>query len=218
MPDHEPIRFLAELSAKFATRSRHICAFLGAGASTACGLPDMSGLQAKVLEALQGEAKVSAAHQLDGRNLEEALSRLRRIAALLGENDQLDGLTKASAIKLDAAICAAIVKNLDAEQADLAAAYNFAAWAARAAYHLPVEIFTPNYDLLIETALEKLRVPYFDGFVGNLQAHFHTELVEVARESDGECVPAFFVRLWKLHGSVNWQRLTDNEIVRLGSR
>lgn len=216
MSEHEPTRFLTELSAKLATRSRHICVFLGAGTSRACGLPDVEGLQGKVLEDLTGDNKAAFSRQLEGRNLEEALSRLRRISALLAENEKLDDLTRTTAIDLDKEVCEAIVKNLNIDSADLTAVYHLAAWAARAAYRLPVELFTPNYDLLLETALEKLRVPYFDGFVGNLQARFHTELVEGTREAEGECVPSFFLRLWKLHGSVNWQRLDNGEIVRLG--
>ena len=93
---------------------------------------------------------------------------------------------------------------------------NFTAWVARADYRLPLEIFTVNYDLLLETALERIRVPYFDGFVGSLRARFHTELVESTPEPDGDWVPAFFVRLWKLHGSVNWAWEDDQQIVRLG--
>lgn len=216
MSEHEPIRFLTQLSAKLATRSRHICVFLGAGTSRACGLPDVQGLEEKVLQDLKGDSKAAFSRQLVDRNLEEALSRLRRISALLGDEDTLDDLNGKTAVSLDREVCAAIVKNLNIDSANLGAVYHLAAWAARAAYHLPVELFTPNYDLLLETALEKLRVPYFDGFVGNLQAKFHTELVEGARETEGECVPSFFVRLWKLHGSVNWQRLDNGEIVRLG--
>lgn len=216
MAGHDPVRFLTELSAKLATRSRHICVFLGAGTSSACGLPDVAGLQGKVLAELDGANRTAFSRQLTGRNLEEALSRLRRISALLDGDATLDDLSKAAATELDRLVCAAIVKNLSIDNADLTAVYNFAAWAARAAYHLPVELFTPNYDLLLETALEKLGVPYFDGFVGNLRARFHTELVEATREADGECVPSFFVRLWKLHGSVNWQRIENGEVVRLG--
>lgn len=73
-----------------------------------------------------------------------------------------------------------------------------------------------NYDLLIEYALEKLRVPYFDGFVGALNARFQTELVEAIPQVDTESMPSFFVRLWKLHGSVNWAWNTDKQIVRIG--
>ena len=90
------------------------------------------------------------------------------------------------------------------------------AWAARAGYRLPVEVFTVNYDLLLETALESLGVPYFDGFVGNLRARFRTELVEALPGSESGFLPSQFVRLWKLHGSVNWVRENDHQIVRIG--
>lgn len=108
------------------------------------------------------------------------------------------------------------MNNLQIGAADLDPILHFSAWAARAAYQLPLEIFTPNYDLLLETGLETLRAPYFDGFVGNIQARFHTDLVESFSNSENECVPSFFLRLWKLHGSVNWQRLPTGDIVRLG--
>ena len=52
----------------------------------------------------------------------------------------------------------------------------FAAWIARSKYHLPIEIFTINYDLILESALETLGVPYFDGFIGVLKARFQTNL------------------------------------------
>ena len=92
----------------------------------------------------------------------------------------------------------------------------FAAWAARSNYHLPLELFTVNYDLLLESALEQMRVPYFDGFVGTLNAGFHTELVEALPGSDREIIPSFFVRLWKLHGSVNWIWNASGQVVRIG--
>ena len=96
---------------------------------------------------------------------------------------------------------------------------HFATWAARADYHLPVEIFTVNYDLVLETALESLRVPYFDGFVGALRARFYTRMVEAAAVDSDDWLPAFLVRVWKLHGSVNWEWGSDPraEVVRLGT-
>jgi len=109
-----------------------------------------------------------------------------------------------------------IVSALDIEDATLKPVEDLAAWAARADYRLPVEIFTVNYDLLLETALERLGVPYFDGFVGNLRARFRTELVEALPGSENGGMPSRFVRLWKLHGSVNWARSDDHQIVRIG--
>ena len=213
---HDPVRFATELSAKLATRSRHVCAFLGAGAARACGLPDVTELQSRVLDALPKDQGEAFGYQLDGRNLEQALSRLRRIAALLDDDQRIDGLGASEAAALDAAVCEVIVRELDIAEAELSPMIGLAAWVARADYRLPVELFTVNYDLLIETALEKLRVPYFDGFVGNIRARFHTDLVEGMDGGDRESVPRFFARLWKLHGSVNWEWEEGQQIVRLG--
>jgi hypothetical protein len=216
MSSHDPLKFATGLSAKLASRSRHVCVFLGAGSSAACGLPDITGLQKRVLAALDGEKQTTFARELERGNLENALTRLRRIRALLAGKETFDGLTATAAKELDAAVCKAIAKELDIAGADLAPVYWFAAWAARADYRLPLEIFTVNYDLLLETALEHQRVPYFDGFIGALRARFHIELVEGTPRTEAECVPAFFTRLWKLHGSVNWAWEDDTQIVRLG--
>ena len=61
-----------------------------------------------------------------------------------------------------------------------------------------------------------MRVPYFDGFVGTLNAGFHTELVESLPGADNETIPSFFVRLWKLHGSLNWVWNDSGQVVRIG--
>ncbi len=216
MLKHNPVDFTTTLSAKLASRSRHVCAFLGGGSAQACGLPGVEQLQKEVVSALGVADKEAFQRQLRERNLEEALTRIRRIAALVSNKETFDGLTNEKAKKLDTSVCKAIVKALDIQQADLTAVNNFAAWAARAGYDLPVELFTVNYDLLLESGLENNRVPYFDGFVGTVRAGFHTELVEGKAGSDREWMPAFFVRLWKLHGSVNWAWDKDRQIIRLG--
>jgi hypothetical protein len=215
--EHDPIVFAAGLSAKLAARSRHVCLLLGAGAARACGLPDVVGLQAHILSKLNADDKAHLEKQLTGRNLEQALSRLRRIAALLEGTDRIDDLSRDDARELDSRVCAEIVGALSLDDADLEPVLRLAAWAARSDYGWPLEIFTVNYDLLIETALERLRVTYFDGFIGALEGRFQTELVE-AGPGQSSWLPAFFVRLWKLHGSVNWAwaDAPRHEVVRLG--
>lgn len=213
---HQVAPFANALSAKLATRSRHVCAFLGAGAARACGLPDVSELQEKVLGSLNSQEREAFKSQLDGRDLEQALSRLRRIAALLeGSDGKIDGLTSKKAADLDRVVCRHIVSALDLKKVDNEPMLKLAAWAARADYLLPLELFTVNYDLLLETALEALGVPYFDGFSGALRARFRTEVVEAEANSPGG-LPAFIVRVWKLHGSVHWS-WEDTEVVRLGA-
>ena len=219
MLSHAVMPFANGLSQKLATRSRHVGVFLGAGASRACGLPDIPALTTAVVTGLDGEQRAAFVAQMTQRSLEQALSRLRRIAALLEDGGgTVDGFTAQGAATLDHEVCRLIVAALDLGSADLAPMLRFAAWAARADYHLPVEIFTINYDLLAETALESLGVPYFDGFVGALRARFRTELVEAAPGDARDWLPAFLVRLWKLHGSVHWSWDSDHrtEVVRLG--
>lgn len=217
MTEHDPLAFANSLSAKLATRSRHVCTLLGAGAARACGLPDVAGLEKKVAAQLAGKHASAFKELLDGRNLEQGLSRLRRIHALVeGSGQTVDGLTGDEAQELDRAICRVIVVELDLAKADLEPMLRFAAWVARADYHLPLEIFTVNYDLLTETALETLRVPYFDGFVGAFRAPFRTDLVEAAPADAESWLPSFMARLWKLHGSVSWEWEEGAEVVRLG--
>lgn len=216
MTTHDPLRFTTGLGAKLATRSRHVCALFGAGTSRACGLPDIAQLQERVLTRLDADKSASLARQLEGRNLEQGLSRLRRIAALLVGDQILDGLTAQAAVDLDQAICRAIISEVDIRDADRTPSRHFAAWLARTNYHTPVEVFTVNYDLLLETALEEMQVPYFDGFIGNLRARFQTELVEARSGTDSDEIPAFFARLWKLHGSVNWAWESARQVVRIG--
>jgi len=216
MPEHDPLKFASELSAKLATRSRHVCAFLGAGVGRACGLPDVAQLQTRVVSSLKGENSKALARQLQGRSLEQALSRLRRIAALVSGEEPFDDLNSAKATELDRAVCQLIVQELTIKaDTDLKPVEYLAAWVARAKYHLPLELFTINYDLLLETALDQRCVPYFDGFVGTMRGRFHTELVEGIAGRDEEWLPPFFTRLWKLHGSVNWA-WEEHQIVRLG--
>lgn len=216
MAEHDVLRFATDLSAKLATRSRHVGAFLGAGAARACGLPDVSGLEAEVLTQLEDDDELVMRTLLENRNLEQVLSRLRRIAALVSGAEMIDGLSADAAADLDRASCAHIVAALDLDGATLEPMRQFVSWAGRANYHWPVELFTVNYDLLIETALEEIRALYFDGFVGALRGRFQTDLVEQWPEEAGALVPAAFVRLWKLHGSVNWVWAAGTEIMRLG--
>jgi hypothetical protein len=153
---------------------------------------------------------------LKDRNLEQVLSRLRRIAALLDDGQDLEGLSAKDAEKLDGKICDAVVERLKLDAAKLDPMRKFAAWATGADYHDPLEIFTVNYDLLVETALEEVGALWFDGFVGSLRAPFRVDLVENL-EGNNVALPSSFVRLWKLHGSLNWAWRKDPAgIVRLG--
>jgi hypothetical protein len=214
-PAHDLLAVVSELSTKLATRSRHVCVLVGAGASVGAGLPDLAGLTKKVVGTLGKDDKVILEGLLKGRNLEQALTRLRRIEALLEKDEKVNGLDKANAARLDALVCEAIIGAIRTPSR-LDAFHQLGSWASRADYRGPVEIFSANYDLLVETGLEHVGAAYFDGFVGHLHGSFRPDLVEAIEAGR---LPASFVRLWKLHGSSNWVWQTvdgHRRITRLG--
>jgi hypothetical protein len=220
MLTHNVASFAGGLSAKLATRSRHVCTFFGAGTSKACGLPDVASLTEKILAGLEADQLESFKRITSSRDLEQALSRLRRIQAVVEGGDTVNGLTGKQAEELDLAVCKIIIRELSAAQTDMGPADKLAAWVARADYLRPVELFTVNYDCVLETALESKGVPYFDGFVGTWKARFRTDMVEATQSDHDALLPPFYARLWKLHGSVNWtwdQAFPTGEVVRLGT-
>ncbi len=71
------------------------------------------------------------------------------------------------------------------------------------------EIFSLNYDLLIEMALEKNDLPYFSGFIGNVKPFFVPDSVD---DFNGVYVKSSWTKLWKLHGSLNFKKSKDRKI------
>lgn len=206
---HDPEATARDIASKLASRARHVCMLIGAGASCSAGLPSLASLQEIVLERIDGSDKERITNLLQGRNLETALSRLRRIHGLLESEETLGGLSGEQAKLLDSEICSIIIEAVDSSTADLDSFVKLASWAARMDHQGPVELFTVNYDLLIERGLEYLRVPYFDGFIGGVEAPFLPDLVEPRDSPASRLIPPGFVRLWKLHGSANWRTIGE---------
>ena len=75
--------------------------------------------------------------------------------------------------KLGQRICTEIGTVVDARLPSGSSAYaNLVSWIIGASRDHPVEIFTTNYDLLLEEAFEAVRAPSFDGFVGGREPFF----------------------------------------------
>lgn len=215
---HDPERVAASLSAKLGARTRHLCMFIGAGASRACGLPDLTGLEAAVFASLEEPDRLKLKLLMGSRNIEVGLSRLRRVRNLLEDGEAYLGVTASEAAALDQRVCAAIIEALAADAADITPFDALAAWAGSGDYSRPIEFFTVNYDLLLERGLEARAVPYFDGFVGVLEGRFREDMVD-DRGPGSDGLPTTFMRVWKLHGSVNWKStVTDGRthVVRVG--
>lgn len=69
-----------------------------------------------------------------------------------------------------------------------------------------VNIFTTNYDTLLEDAIALARIPYSDGFCGGAVAFYEPSLASVDTGSR--------IVLTKLHGSIDWTVDSAGHIVR----
>lgn len=86
-----------------------------------------------------------------------------------------------------------------------------------------VNLFTTNYDLFNEMALEQSRFSYTDGFTNGLLnqfsiSEFHRRPIDLDDRFRDRLLPIRpFFRLYKLHGSINWTQkgLPQGEISRI---
>lgn len=180
-------------------------------------IPDVQQLTTAVFQSLDSSEhgdsfKTVLGHFVsDGKdlpNIETFLSHVRALRNVAGQ-DEVRGIGAADLVALDQAACHRIVEIVSKCLPHADTAYHkLAAWVGAIQRAHPVELFTTNYDLLLEEALEANRIPYFDGFVGSRLTFFDTHAMEE------DVLPARWARLWKLHGSINWQKDDQNTVRR----
>ena len=214
---HNPSRVAHELREHLASDKRNLGFLMGAGTSMSIGLPGIDKLTELVEGALSPDkfknifAQIKSEFSVDTPNVELVLNRIRLVRELLNDdkNNLHNGITGEDIKNLDREVCKAIHKAVntieikDATPHELLAQWLHSSYARR---NTPVEIFTTNYDLLFEKAMEKSSVPYFDGFIGSVNPFFSPESVDADNKKRNPEFhpPTAWTRLWKLHGSINW--------------
>jgi SIR2-like domain len=141
----------------------------------------------------------------DGKpcTVEDILTEIRTLANRRGSAPVL-GMTKKVLKDLDDKICALVTEQMKKSLPSYRCSYHrFASWVGGLHRLSPIEIFTPNYDLLFEQAFEQHPLPHFDGFVGSREPWFDLASIE------HDAIPARWTRLWKLHGSINWEKAEE---------
>ncbi|RKE65777.1 SIR2 family protein [Pseudorhodoplanes sinuspersici] len=233
---HDAQKTLTDLRDHLARHDKPIAFFFGAGTSCSVTVPSSGGGEAKpLIPAVPG---LTAACKKDAGDLgekyatawslieaqcndekqdahvENVLSRLRMMLNAVGKNDTLSGL-KADEIKiLEECLRKTIARLVTPDLSGLSSDFphrKFARWLAKTSRRTCVEIFTVNYDVLIEDALEAERVPVFDGFVGSYRPFFHPDSLRRAETAPG----SNWTRLWKMHGSVTWRRIEQDGRIRV---
>jgi hypothetical protein len=80
-------------------------------------------------------------------------------------------------------------------------------------------IFTTNYDLVVETALDELGYPYIDGFSGTVERRLNLAFYGLDFHRVETTTQAVLARaegaiyLHKVHGSLNWRSFTSRDQV-----
>ncbi len=211
--------------------SKNIGFFFGAGTSCALKIPNVEQLTDGIEGALNDDFKTNftliktdLASLVAPRNvnIEDILNQIRRIRELTGESTkQYQGVSGEAAKKLDKEICTKIYNIiLEKEKvADLENTKKFFAWLSILNRDFSKEVFTTNYDLIIEKSLESSHIPYFDGFVGSYEPFFWQESIDKLVTKDD--LTQNWIRLWKIHGSLSWFWKEDTKtkspkIVRIG--
>ena len=222
---HNPDRYMADLRQVLSQGRKRMGLLIGAGAPTAIRvknhkplIPDVRGLTDAVLSALEDEDRTvveTLMKEIEAKgslvNIETILTQVRKLAQAIGAAS-VHGLNAQSYSVLASRICTEIGKSVCASLPSDPNPYTeVVSWISGTQRLHPVEIFTSNYDLLVEEAFERARVPYFDGFSGS-----HRPFFDAASVSTDE-LPARWSRVWKLHGSLGWA-VSDDIVVRTGER
>jgi hypothetical protein len=199
--------------------------FIGAGCSLSIPgadgeplIPGISGLTEQVKDHLDNDdvlreiSRIAwnrvVARGISTPTIEDVLSHIRTLKSLCGTGE-IDGFSADNLDKLDRAICEQVRKIASKPLPASGTPYHvLASWIQAIPREKPVEIFTTNYDLSLEEALEEQLVPYFDGFVGSDSAFLDLDSMV---EDD---LPPRWARLWKIHGSINWWMTAKQKIRR----
>jgi hypothetical protein len=209
---HDPIRHLRYLRQSLSQDNESIGFFISAGCPLAVSMPkeqyplipDVLNLTQFINEQLKENKKYQVLlvelkkAQRNTENIEDILSFIRSLA-LVSKGGDVRGLSEDNLLALERVICQEIVKKINVQlPSDETPYHRLCNWIRSIDRKVAIEIFTTNYDLLTEQALEDYELPYFDGFVGSRRSFFDLRAVE------DNLIPKHWTRLWKIHGSINW--------------
>jgi hypothetical protein len=216
---HDPIRHLKYLRQSLSQDNEAIGFFISAGCPLSVYMPegkrplipDVKDLTIYINDYFKDNNKylllleVLKEAKKDIENIEDILSFLRSLL-LVSKGGSVRGLAENELLDLEREICSVIVAKLKVELPDQETPYHrLCKWMGFIDRKVAVELFTTNYDLLMEQALEDLEIPYFDGFVGSRRSFFDLRAVE------DDLIPIHWSRLWKIHGSINWYQEDEED-------
>ena len=226
---HNPDSFMVDLRRILSQGRKRIGLLIGAGAPVALKvneegkvdenghplIPDVERLTEAVMDHLEAKDRTvvdTLLPELGNKpNIEAILTRIRRLSEAIG-SAKVHNLDSAGYEAMAMRICKNIGKIVAPSLPEEPNPFTeLVSWIGGAHRDHPIEIFTPNYDLLLEEAFERARLPYFDGFTGAHRPFF--DPISISED----VLPPRWSRLWKIHGSLGWE-VSGETIIRTGSR
>ena len=226
---HNPDSFMVDLRRILSQGGKRIGLLIGAGAPVSVKvnaqgqlddegepiIPDVARLTQTVLDDLESNDRQVVDSLLpeleENPDIEKILTRIRQLSQAIG-NATVHDLDGVGYNDMAGRICEKIGKIVAPSLPHEPNSFTeLVSWIGGVHRNFPVEVFTTNYDLLLEEAFERARLPYFDGFIGS-----HKPFFDPTSISD-DVLPPRWSRLWKMHGSLGWD-VSDGTIIRTGSR
>ena len=216
---HNPFRHLQYLRQALSQVDKPVGFFISAGCPLAVEMPEgewplipdvrlLTERISKDLSRSEEYQKLLSEVEQSGKdkeNIEHILTFIRSLKGV-SHGGEVRGFNEVQLEGLNKDVCEKIVRHVSVDLPALETPYHrVAKWIRSIDRKKPVEIFTTNYDLLMESALDSLEVPYFDGFVGSRRPFFDLKALEE------DLVPSHWTRLWKIHGSINWYSDSSTE-------
>lgn len=219
---HNPDRYMFDFRQLVTNGRKKIGILIGAGAPVSINvgqddqyeplIPNIEGLTNYVKKSLPEEllAIFNILEESQPKNnLEKILSDVRTLADIIG-NQKIHGGDSEKYKELELAICKKIKEVVSKPLPESENPYSeLISWINGINRSHGVEIFTTNYDLLCEDALERSQTPFFDGFTGSRFAFFDPASIST------NDLPPRWVRLWKLHGSIGWTMHSNGQVTRV---
>lgn len=218
---HNPDQYMFGFRQIITNGKKKIGILLGAGAPVSINIgkdkwepliPNIVGLTQAIKKDLSKEDLTVfevIESSIQDQNFEKVLSKIRALADVIGSST-VHGYDSVKYAALTENICNSIKTVVDRELPPSPTPYcELVSWINGINRKHGVEVFTTNYDLLLEQSLERVKTPYFDGFSGSRNAFFDPS--SISRND----LPPRWVRLWKLHGSIGWEIGNNNDVIRI---
>lgn len=191
------------------------CFLFGAGCSLCAGKPSIAGLTETVrsrltqpVQDLLEDLKGNGSRPANVEDLINYLLRIRQLAESRNTPFEREDWKVETVDSELLGIQKAIVEEVGVDWKSSCHHERFLTRLASARPRKPIDIFSLNYDTVLEASLESVALRYTDGFVGSENAYFDPSVFDHIPEGTP------FFRLYKLHGSVNWIRRDDDSVRR----